>query len=87
MTTWQVSLPSRAAKELSGIDRAQQLRIAGAIELLSKHPYPPKSVKLRGREAWRVRVGDFRIVYIVNQRDIVVVVIRIAHRKDAYPER
>ena len=84
MSRYEVRLTRQAAKQLASLERSMQLRIAGVIELLSTNPFPPKAQKLRGREAWRVRVGDYRLLYTVNQGELVVVVIRIAHRRELY---
>ena len=84
MSRYEVRLTSQAAKQLASFERSMQLRIAGVIELLSANPFPPKAQKLRGREAWRVRVGDYRVLYTVNQGELVIVVIRIAHRREVY---
>ena len=84
MSRCEVRLTSQAAKQLASLERSMQLRIAGVIELLSGNPFPPKATTLRGREAWRVRVGDYRLLYTVNQGELLVVVIRIAHRREVY---
>ena len=61
-------------------------RLTGAIELLSIDPRPPGAVMLRvgDRGRWRVRVGDYRIVYAIEDGDLVVLVLRIAHRREVY---
>ena len=84
MSRYEVRLTRQAAKQLASLERSMQLRIAGVIELLSANPFPPKATKLRGREAWRVRVGDYRVLYTVNQGELMIVVIRIAHRREVY---
>jgi mRNA interferase RelE/StbE len=84
MSRYEVRLTPQAAKQLASLERAMQLRIAGVIELLSLNPFPPKAQRLRGREAWRVRVGDYRLLYTVNQGELIIVVIRMAHRREVY---
>ena len=84
MSRCEVRLTSQAAKQLASLERSMQLRVAGVIELLATNPFPPKATTLRGREAWRVRVGDYRLLYTVNQGELLVVVIRIAHRREVY---
>lgn len=84
MTHWSVFLTSAAAKEIRRLSSADQRRIAGAIELLTQHPFPPKARKIIGRQAWRVRVGDYRIIYTVSSSDVTITVIRIGHGSDAY---
>ena len=84
MSRFEVRLTRQAAKQLASLEHTMQLRIAGVIELLATNPFPPKAMRLRGREAWRVRVGDYRLLYTVNQGELLVVVIRIAHRREVY---
>jgi mRNA interferase RelE/StbE len=84
MSRYEVRLTRQAAKQLASLERTMQLRIAGGIELLSLNPFPPKAQRLRGREAWRVRVGDYRLLYTVNQGELIIVVIRMAHRREVY---
>jgi len=65
-----------------------QERIIVALELLRVDPRPPKSVKLRGEDGvWRIRVGDYRIVYEVTDAELLVWAVRIADRKDVYRKR
>ncbi len=84
--TYAVEVSTSAAKSLSKIDRTARLRIAGAIELLAVDPRPPASKLLRGGDngRWRVRVGDYRIVYAVEEDRLLVLVLRVAHRREVY---
>ena len=78
-----VKLRPSARKSLAKLPRKEQLRIVAALELLSKTPRPPKCKKLDDI-TYRVRVGDYRIVYDVHDDELIVLVIRIRHRKDVY---
>jgi mRNA interferase RelE/StbE len=84
--TYAVEFHAPAAKELAKLDTQLRLRITGVIELLSVDPRPPGAVMLRGGEhgRWRVRVGDYRVVYAVDDGQLVVLVLRIAHRREVY---
>lgn len=84
--TYTVELSSAAAKSLKRLDAPHRLRIAGAIELLSVEPRPPGATMLRGGERgrWRVRVGDHRVVYAIEDDRLIVLVLRIAHRREVY---
>jgi mRNA interferase RelE/StbE len=66
------------------LDQHHRARITGAIELLARNPYPPAARKLSNRLAYRVRVGDYRIIYSVQESTITIVVVAIGHRKDVY---
>jgi mRNA interferase RelE/StbE len=72
-------------KDLQALDRPTQLRIFAAVELLRSNPRPSKMKRLVSPEPkFRVRVGDYRIVYQIEDARLVILVIRIAHRKDVY---
>jgi mRNA interferase RelE/StbE len=78
-----VFLPS-AARELSNLEPAVRRRVARRIDRLARDPRAG-AVKLRGAEdVWRVRVGDYRILYQALDDQLVIVVIRIGHRGDVY---
>lgn len=79
---YEVELTTSAAKQLAKIASRDRFRIVGAVELLATNPFPPASAKLKGRDGWRVRVGDYRIIYVVSQAVLTVVVIKIGHRQD-----
>jgi mRNA interferase RelE/StbE len=66
------------------IPKKDLLRISGVIDSLAENPLPPKSLKLTGRDGYRIRVGKYRIIYTFNNRVFKVLVIQIGHRKNAY---
>jgi mRNA interferase RelE/StbE len=84
--TYTVEVSSSAAKSLAKIDKKTRLRIVGAIELLAVDPRPPGVKLLRGGEQgrWRARVGDYRIVYAIEDDRLIVLVLRVAHRREVY---
>jgi len=84
--TYTVEFSTSAAKTLGKLAKANRLRIVGAIELLSVDPRPPGAKMLRGGEhgRWRVRVGDFRVIYAIEDGRLLVLVLRVAHRREAY---
>ena len=59
-------------------------RIAAAIDGLAINPRPTGTAKLAGRGDFRIRVGDYRIVYAVDDAERIVIIARIAHRRDVY---
>jgi mRNA interferase RelE/StbE len=59
-------------------------RVTAAIDALAHDPRPPGAMKLAGRDDFRIRVGDYRVVYAVDDRARIVLVARIAHRREAY---
>jgi mRNA interferase RelE/StbE len=79
-----VHLRRSAAKEIEALPRKDRVRIIERIRALSEDPRPADSKKLSGREAYRIRQGDYRIVHTVDDEDRVVMVSAVAHRRDAY---
>ena len=66
-------------------DAKLKRRIGQAIDALAMNPRPPGGVKLTGEEnAWRIRVGDYRVLYEIHDARLVILVIRIANRREAY---
>ncbi len=84
MTTYRIELRPAAVKALRRIDPQHRSRVQGAIALLATDPRPPSSKPLRGRDALRVRVGDYRIVYTVVDDVLLIVVVTLGHRRDVY---
>jgi mRNA interferase RelE/StbE len=84
MGKYRVEIKRSAGKELARIPARDQRRIIARIRGLAEDPRPPGSQKLSGEEKYRVRHGDYRILYEIGDAIVTVVVVRIAHRKDAY---
>ena len=85
MASFRLEWRAAAAKELRKIDRKVIPRIAAAVERLADEPHPPGSKKLQGTESiYRIRVGDYRIVYEVNAAEVVIIIVRVRHRKNVY---
>ncbi len=85
MTTYHVDIARRAVKALAALPRREQQRIRAAIDLLADNPRPPGCVAMTGEaHAYRVRVGDYRIIYEVLEDRLVVQVVRVGHRRDVY---
>ncbi len=85
MASYHVALSSSAAKELKKLSSQLIARIVPCLENLASNPRPPGCKKLQGggRE-WRVRVGDYRVVYTVDDAKLLVEVTRIRHRSEVY---
>ena len=85
MATYQIEWKSSSFKELKRLDRKVIQRIVSAVESLSSDPRPAGVRKLRGSErSYRIRVGEYRIVYEINDDRLIIIVIRVRHRKDVY---
>lgn len=82
---YAVSFTASAAATFSKLPTDAQRRIAAKVDALILAPRPPGAEKLQGEEAlYRVRVGDYRIVYRVDDGRLLVLVVRVAHRSDVY---
>lgn len=84
MSRYRIELRPAALKALRKVDPPIALRIQGVIALLAVDPRPPAARALRGRPGWRVRVGDYRIIYLIEDDVLVVVVVTVGHRSDVY---
>ncbi len=81
---YKLYLKRSAEKELSRLQPAIHDRIVQRLLSLQDNPMPPGTKKLLGREGFRIRVGAYRILYIIDEKAKKIEVISIAHRKDAY---
>ena len=81
---YRIELRPAALRALKKLDPAVARRIQGAIALLAEDPRPPAARSLRGRPGLRVRVGDYRVVYTVEDDVLLVVVVTLGHRRDVY---
>ena len=81
---YKIVVKKSAVKELAQISPPYNKKIVEAIDNLANNPRPEGIKKLKGEEAYRIRVADYRIIYIVEDVIEVVEIQRIRHRKDAY---
>ena len=82
---YQIELTRAARRALDPLPTKVQKQIDRQILALAKNPYPPGSKKLKSVEGLhRIRVGDYRILYIIEVHRLVVVIVTIAHRREVY---
>ncbi|HLZ43464.1 MAG TPA: type II toxin-antitoxin system RelE/ParE family toxin [Candidatus Sulfotelmatobacter sp.] len=82
---YSVDFTSSAAREFKALDPQFRRRIGEKITALCDEPFPSGSKKLKGQaDHFRIRVGDFRVVYRIDGKRMVVVIVRIGHRKEVY---
>ncbi len=84
MSKYRIELRPAAVNALRNLDPPVSHRIHGAIAMLAHDPRPPAARALRGRPGYRVRVGDYRILYTVADDVLLVVVVTLGHRRDVY---
>ena len=82
---WTVQIEGKARKEFRRLDAQTRARIIDALDTLASDPMGAAGVKaLQGRDGYRVRVGDYRIVYDLDDGALIVLVLRVAHRREVY---
>ena len=81
---YQIIIERTARKNIEKINKAERVLIVQAIAELSDEPRPIGCKKLKGRAAWRIRVGDYRVIYEVEDDVLVVTIITAGHRRDVY---
>lgn len=86
MSAYRIELRPAAVRALRKLNPQVRPRVQGAIALLAQDPRPPGARALQGRSGLRVRVGDYRIIYTVEDDVLLVVVVRLGHRRDVYDQ-
>jgi mRNA interferase RelE/StbE len=81
---YQVILDNRVRRDLSHLPSDVLARLVRGLQMLAQNPRPRGARRLTGTDGWRVRIGSYRILYLVDDKRRVVVVYRLAHRKDVY---
>ncbi len=81
---YEVSLTASARREFLALAPSPQDRVAAAVTRLTQNPRPARSRKLAQREGWRLRVGDYRLLYTIDDHARTVTVFAIGHRRDVY---
>lgn len=82
---YTISYVPSAAKAIRKLDRPTARRLLTAIGMLADEPRPAGCIQLKGGDGeLRIRVGDYRIVYDIHDHELVVLVLRIGHRRDVY---
>jgi mRNA interferase RelE/StbE len=84
VASYSVAIKRSAGKELEAVPQKDRRRPVSRIEGLRELPRPPGCEKLSGEEKYRLRQGDYRILYEVSDEDLLVTVVRIGHRRDVY---
>ena len=83
--SYRIDVAPSALRQLRKLDPQARRKVQAAIELLAEEPRPPAAKMLvNAGGAWRVRVGNFRVVYDIEDGRLVVLVLAIAHRREVY---
>ena len=84
MGEYRLRLKKSAAKELENLPKKDCARVVGAIQKLLDDPYGQNPQKLSEQEKYRIRVGNYRVLYEIINLELVVMVVKVGHRKDVY---
>jgi len=84
MASYEIQFKKSVAKDLRDIPNDDIKRILGRIHDLAENPRGEGCIKLSGQERYRVRQGVYRIIYEINDSEVVVLVVKIAHRSQVY---
>lgn len=85
MSNFRVELSATAERQLRKLERNDQVQVVGAIQRISTNPRPRGSRKLRGYEdVFRIRTGVFRIIYSIEKGRLLIIILKLGHRKDIY---
>jgi mRNA interferase RelE/StbE len=83
--SYQVDFTPKALKDLEALDRSIQRRVVEKVTALGEDPRPPGAKALQGSKGlYRVRVGDYRIIYTVEDGKLLVLVVSVGHRREVY---
>ncbi len=84
MASYKLLIKRSAAKELEKLPPKVRRRVASQIDALGTTPRPPGVEKLSGQEKYRIRQGDYRVLYAIDDDAQTVTVVKIGHRRDVY---
>ena len=81
---YRVILPKSVQKELDRLSDEIVKRILARLAELETNPQPRDVRKLKGRNAWRIRVSDYRVIYEIHDRELQILVVTVGHRREVY---
>jgi mRNA interferase RelE/StbE len=83
--SYKIEVKKSAAKALKNIPKADRKRIADKIDSLAENPPSPDTTKMKGNNPFhKIRVGDYRIVYEIQKDVLLILIVKVGHRKDIY---
>jgi mRNA interferase RelE/StbE len=84
VASYSLIIRRSAGKEIEALPLADRRRVVARIQALASDPRPPGCEKLSGEEKYRLRQGDYRILYEIADRDLIVTVVKVGNRRDVY---
>ncbi len=84
MASYKIVVKKSVAKDLKNIPKKDVERILSSIQKLADDPFPPQAKKLSGQERFRIRQGNYRILYTIEDNQLIVCVVKVGNRRDVY---
>ena len=85
MASYEIEITRTAEKQLTRLRREDQARVVRAVIALADEPFPRGSRKLSGYDdVFRIRVGNYRVIYSVSGKTLIIIILKIGHRRDVY---
>ena len=84
MASYKIVVKKSVTKDLKSIPKKDVKRILSAIQKLADEPRPPQAKKLSGQDRFRIRQGNYRILYTIEDTRLVVCVVKVGNRRDVY---
>ena len=84
MESYKITFRKSVSKDLKKIPKKDVLRILEAIKALAENPRPPQSKKLSGQEKYRLRQGNYRVLYSIEDEKLIIQVVKVGNRRDIY---
>jgi mRNA interferase RelE/StbE len=82
VASYRLLIKPSAVKDLEAIPAKDRKRLVTGLDGLATNPHPPGSEKLAGHELYRIRQGNYRVLYSVHNRELVILVIKVGHRRE-----
>lgn len=84
---YKIGISNNAIKEIQKLDKLVYLRVSNKILTLENNPRPFGCLNLNGMEGYRIKIGDYRVLYTIDDEKKEVIIYRVSHRKDAYKNK
>lgn len=84
MASYRILIKGDAEKEIRALPKSDLKRVVRKIQSLSENPRPEGCEKLKGEEGYRIRQGDYRAIYLIDDSEKTIRVIRVGHRREVY---
>lgn len=81
---YTAQISEEAEDEINKLHPRMGIRVKEAIKKLENNPRPTGAIKLKGSEKWRIRVGDYRVIYFIRDNELFVFVVTVGHRGNVY---